>query len=71
MPSFVKTIHPRSPVSLFLGNSKAGVFHSKRIEYPPFEDIAQWGIFDARQEQAEKVGRVAILKTDAWLVNQG
>ena len=65
----VKAVHPRPPASLFQWDAEAGVLHAKRPEDAAIEHVAERSVLDARDEQAEEVGRVAVVKCGAWLVD--
>jgi hypothetical protein len=58
----VKAIRPGAPTVLLSGDREAGVRHAKWIKNPALQDIFKRRIFHACDEQAEEVGRVAIVE---------
>jgi hypothetical protein len=58
-------------VLLRFGNRKPSILHAQWFKEPAFENVTEWGVFDAGNEEAKEIGRVAVMEERTGLIDQG
>jgi hypothetical protein len=56
--------------SVLARNNETRVAHAQRFEDAPLEDHAEWCTFEARDQEAEQVGRDTVMKPRTGLIDQ-